>query len=79
MSLSSRGTHPREDNGAHRVRQIKRGWVIKQTMSNPELVPSVGLEAANLEIQLITNNPAVVNQWIRQQGAKAVKSVRETK
>lgn len=59
--------------------QIKSGWVIKQTMSNPNLVPSVGLDSVNLEIQLITNNPSLVNQWIRQQGAKAVKSVRETR
>ncbi len=58
---------------------VKSGWVIKQTLSNPELVPGVGLESVNLDIQLITNDPAVVNQWIRSQGAKAVSSVSQTK
>ena len=54
--------------------EIQRGWIIKQTLSEPDLIPSVGLDSANLDIQLITNDPAVVNQWIREQGAKAVKS-----
>ncbi len=54
--------------------QIKRGWIIKQTMSEPDLIPSVGLDSVNLDIQLITNDPAVVNQWVKEQGAKAVKS-----
>ena len=58
---------------------VGRGWIIKQTMGSPKLVPSVGLETVNLEIQLITNNPVIVNQWIREQGAKAVDSVSQTR
>jgi RHS repeat-associated protein len=54
--------------------QIKEGWIIKQTMSEPNLILSKGLDSVNLDIQLITNDPAVVNQWIKDQGAKAVKS-----
>ena len=53
---------------------FKRGWVIKQTMSNPAPVQSVVLDSVNLDIQLITHIPETVNKWIREQGAKAVKS-----
>jgi hypothetical protein len=54
------------------------GWIIKQTLGNPLPVRSVGLDSVNLDIQLITNDPAAVNAWIRAQGAKAVGSVLET-
>lgn len=52
---------------------IKEGWVIKQTPYIEEPVKSVGLDNVHIEIQLITNDPKVVNDWILEQGAKAVR------